>query len=191
MTDARDDRMPMPADAQLTPEQRRAVEEVAAGPRGRLLECFYPFLPVPELMRRVQSVGEQVRYGSGLDDRLFELVVLCVARFWNQHFEWSVHSPLAKAAGLSVATIHDVGVGRRPIEADPVVRAVFDLVRELQVERDVSDATWQRAFDLLGPESMAEVLATAGYYTLLAMAMNAAHTEGADRRLPERVGSDL
>lgn len=46
-----------------------------------------------------------MRYESSLPARLSELVILLVARAWTQNFEWAVHAPIAREAGLSEAII--------------------------------------------------------------------------------------
>jgi 4-carboxymuconolactone decarboxylase len=182
----------MPPQGALTTQQRAAVEAVAAGPRGELLACFVPFLRSPELMTRVQHVGEYVRYGSVLDEHLVELVVLCVARCWDQEFEWWVHRPLAEAAGLGAEVIAAVGAGSRPEGATPEVLAVVDLVHDLHTLRDVSDDTYRAALTALDEVRVVEAVATTGYYVMLAMMMNAAHTPAPPGpRLPPRTGPYL
>ena len=67
---------------------------------------------------------------------------------------------------------------------------MHDLVDELQRTRQVSDATYAAAVGALGEERVVEAVATAGYYTTLAMTMNAAGTPPPDDapRLPARDG---
>ena len=78
--DSGSDRLPMPAPAELTAEQLAAVEQIVSGPRGTINGPFVPLLRSPELMTRVQMVGEYLRFSSVLDDDLVELVILLVAR---------------------------------------------------------------------------------------------------------------
>ncbi len=170
------DRMPPLADDQLTDVQRAAVEAVTSGPRGKLLACFEPLLRSPEMLTRVQAVGEYIRYQSILDDDLVELVILCVARHWDQEFEWAIHQPIALEKGLPPEVVQGVGEGRRPAIGRVELAAVWDLVSELQERREVSDAVYDVALGLLGEEKLVEVLGTTGYYTTLAMVMNGVRT---------------
>ena len=110
------DRLPLPST--LTAGQQSAMDKVAAGPRGELIAPFVPLLRAPELMTRLQLVGEYLRFGSGLPTHLTELVILIVARRWDQDYEWGHHVPLARAAGLDehvIAAVRDGGAftGRR------------------------------------------------------------------------------
>ncbi len=171
-----EDRLPLPPDEQLTAEQRAAVAEISAGPRGGVIGPFAPLLRSPQLMTRLQKVGEHLRFSSPLDRRLFELTILYVSRWWDQDFEWSYHHPLALEAGLDPAVADAIGEGRRPEGMDPAAAAVWDLLDELHRTRQVSDATYARALAELGDAGVVEVVGTAGYYTTLAMVMNVART---------------
>ena len=74
------DRLPPIPEEALTPAQRAAAEELASGPRGKLAGPFVPLLRSPELMARVQKVGEYLRFESALPARIKELAILVTAR---------------------------------------------------------------------------------------------------------------
>ena len=83
---------PLPAD-RMTAAQRKAAEEMIAGPRKGVKGPFVPLLRSPELMDRLQKVGEYLRFNSVLEKRIAEFVMLVVSRHWTQQFEWAVHVP--------------------------------------------------------------------------------------------------
>ena len=179
------DRLPLPPT--LTESQQVAVDRVAAGPRGGLIAPFVPLLRAPELMTRLQLVGEYLRFGSSLPPHLTELVILIIARRWDQDFEWGHHVPLARAAGLGedvIAAVRDGGA----FTGNDDVRAVWRMVSELEHRRSVSDSTFDAVMHAVGDAGVVEVIATVGYYTTLAMTMNAARTPVPDdyERLPPR-----
>ena len=119
---AAQDRMPpIPAD-KMTDAQKKAAAELAAGPRGAYSSRgpFVPLVRSPELMSRVQKVGEYLRYGSSLPQKLVEMTVLMTARRWTQQFEWNAHYPLALKVGLKkdvADAIAELGVQLRDIVA--------------------------------------------------------------------------
>jgi 4-carboxymuconolactone decarboxylase len=170
------DRLPPLGDHELTPEQRVAAAEMSSGPRGAVIGPFAPLLRSPELMTRLQKVGEYLRFSSPLDRRLFELAILYVARWWDQQFEWGFHHPLALAAGLDPAVADAIAAGRRPADMDAAAAAVWDLLDELHRTRGVSDATYARAVGAVGEAGVVEIVSTAGYYGTLAMVMGTART---------------
>ena len=57
--------------------------------------------------------------------------------------------------------------------------AVHDFSLELNRGKRVSDATYARALALFGERGVVDLMAINGYYTLLAMVMNAAQTAAA------------
>ena len=170
------DRLPPLSEEQMTAEQQAAAAEISSGPRGAVIGPFAPLLRSPELMTRLQKVGEYLRFESPLDRRLFEMTILYVARWWDQQFEWSFHHPLALEAGLDPSVADALAEDRRPEGMDAAAEAVWDLLDELYRSRRVSDETYARALAELGEIGVVEVVATAGYYSTLATVMNTART---------------
>ena len=170
------DRMPALSEDRLTTKQQSALAEITAGPRGASAGPFVPLLRSPELMTRLQKTGEYLRFSSPLERRLFEMTILFVARWWDQQFEWSYHHPLALDAGLDPAVADAIADDRRPQGMDRTAAAVWDLLDELHRTKRVTDETYARALAELGEDGVVELVATAGYYTTLAMVMNTAGT---------------
>jgi len=56
------DRMPPIPEDRMTPEQRAAMVELTSGPRGKIGGPFVPLVRSPELMSRLQKVGEYLRF---------------------------------------------------------------------------------------------------------------------------------
>ena len=108
------DRMPPLERAAMSDAQRKVADELAAGPRGGVKGPFIPLLRSPELMDRLQKVGEYLRFKSSLEPRISEFVMLVVSRQWTQQFEWAVHVPLAMKAGIKGETIDSLAYGVRP-----------------------------------------------------------------------------
>lgn len=181
------ERMPMIPDERLTPEQRKAAAELAAGPRGEVKGPFVSLLRSPEFMRRVQKVGEYIRFMCPLDKRLNELAAIIAARHWNQQFEWWAHYRQALEAGLEREIADAVAEGRRPTGMAEDEEIVYDLLTEVLVNKGASDATYARAVGKFGEQGLIDIIGIAGYYALLAMVMNVTRTavpEGPPLPLP-------
>ncbi|HXH83815.1 MAG TPA: carboxymuconolactone decarboxylase family protein [Candidatus Tectomicrobia bacterium] len=166
---------------EMTEAQRAAAEELTAGPRGGVRGPFIPLLRSPELLRHLRPVGDYLRFGSVLEPRIRELLVLLVSRQWTQQFEWGVHRPLAEAAGLSGRTLAALADGRRPAAMADDEQAAYDLAEELIRTHGVSDETYGRAAAIFGEQGIVEIVGILGYFTTMAMVLNVAHTppEGA------------
>ncbi len=159
-----------------TEEQRRYAQEVISGPRGALISPFVPLLRSPELMAHVSRLGEYLRYRNSIGFRLSEFVILLIARQWTQQVEWAIHAPIASGEGISDTTIEAIARGQRPGDMDEQQATAYDFCQELNRDQSVSDATWARAKDQFGEQGVVDLMGLVGYYTLLAMTMNAART---------------
>src|SRR3954471_19047244 len=98
-------RMPPLAREAMSEAQRAAADELIAGPRKGVKGPFIALLRSPELMSRLQKVGEYLRFGSAVEPRLSEFATLLVSRSWSQQFEWATHVPFALKAGTSEETV--------------------------------------------------------------------------------------
>lgn len=152
---------------------QRPVYDAIAGSRGRVAGPFAVLLHSPQLADRVQQLGAYLRYDGALERRLAELAVLITADAWSCAFEWSAHEPIARAAGLPDAAIDAVRARETPEDADDRTAAVFDYARELASTGDVTDATHAHVLSLFGVAQTVELTVLVGYYTLLAMTLNA------------------
>ena len=170
------ERMPPLDPAAMTEAQRKAAEELAAGPRGGVKGPFIALLRSPELMERLQKVGEYLRFRSSLEPRVSEFMMLVVAREWTQQFEWSVHVPLALKAGLKPETVQSLAEARRPAAMAKDEELAYDFCEELLRTKGVSDATYRRALDHFGERGLVDLLGLIGYFATVSMVLNVAHT---------------
>jgi 4-carboxymuconolactone decarboxylase len=69
--------------------------------------------------------------------------------------------------------IDDIHACRQPTTADAEALAVYDYAAELQERRVVSEETYRRALALWGVVGVVELTALIGYYTMVAMTLNA------------------
>lgn len=170
------ERMPEIPKDQMSDAQKQAAAELAAGPRGEVKGPFVSLLRSPEFMRRVQKVGEYIRFICPLDKRINEFAAIIAARHWSQQFEWWAHYRQALAAGLKREIADAVGEGRRPVGMAEDEEIVYDLLTEVLNNKGASDATYARAVAKFGEQGLIDLIGVAGYYALLAMVMNVART---------------
>jgi 4-carboxymuconolactone decarboxylase len=166
-------RIPLPTPETMSPAQRAVHDRVVAGPRGALRGPLRAALLNPELAERWQALGELLRYNTSLSPRHSELAILVTGRHCRAPFEWHVHRIEAEKAGLEPAVIEAILAGTRPHFSEPKDEVVFDFARELNVHDAVSTPVYQRLLDNLGALSAVELTALVGYYTMVAMTLNA------------------
>jgi 4-carboxymuconolactone decarboxylase len=170
------ERMPaLPMEA-MDDAQKAAAQELIAGPRGAVFGPFIPLLRSPELLNRLQKVGEYLRYQSALETRINEFVMLIVSRQWTQQFEWCMHYPLALKAGMKQEVLDALAEGRRPSGMAQDEEIAYEVCDELERTRGVSDVTYRRAVDCFGERGVLDMLGLVGYFSTVSMIMNVAHT---------------
>lgn len=158
---------------QMTTEQQRVHDEIAAGPRGKVVGPLKVWLYSPELADRAEKLGAYVRFHSALPAELSELAILLTARLWQADFEWYVHVGPARAAGIPDAVIEAIRLGAEPALGDAKARAVYAVARELHETRALSDRTYAQAEAALGREALVDLVGLLGYYTLISMTLKA------------------
>jgi 4-carboxymuconolactone decarboxylase len=174
---------PIPAD-KMSETQKKVVADVVSGPRGRLSPPFVPVLRSPELLARLQKVGEYLIYHNSLDPRIFELCVMMLARQWTQQFEWRHHYPLALKAGIGQDTLDAIAEGRRPAALAQDEAIAYDFVSEVLANKSVSDATYARFLGRFGEQNVTDLIGTMGFYTSIAMVANVDRTPIEDGTAP-------
>ena len=170
------DRMPPLSLEAMNDDQRKAAEELIAGPRKGVKGPFIPLIRSPELMDRLQKVGEYLRFKSSLEPRISEFIMLIVSREWTQHFEWFTHVPLGSKAGLRSDVIAALAEGRRPHGMPDDEEIAYDFCDELHRTRGVSETTYARAVKRFGENGVLDIIGVLGYFTTVSMVMNVAHT---------------
>jgi 4-carboxymuconolactone decarboxylase len=187
---AASDRLPTIPPAQYTPEQQQAASDFEAARHGKVFGPFEPLMHSPDVMTLSRSMGDYLRFKSAIGTTLSELVILVVAREWTQDFEWWYHYPIALKAGIAKEVADAIADGRRPASMTADEEMIYDYTTELLKNKRVSDASFNRVKARFGDKGVVDLTGVAGYYTLLAMQLNAAQYKIPDsgaglKRLPE------
>ncbi len=157
----------------MTPEQQAVVAAIVNGPRAVLRGPLRAALHNAELADKWQQLGELLRYRTSLAPRLSELAILVTARHWDSQFEWYAHAPIAAAAGLAADVIETIRHGAEPRFSQGDEAVVYRYVSELLQHHVASDANYARALQLLQPVGIVELTALIGYYSMVALTLNA------------------
>lgn len=169
-------RLPPLPDDRLDDAQRAATAALVAGPRKAVKGPFIALMRSPELLDRVQRVGEFLRFRTVLPVHASEWATLVVARRLAQSFEWAVHVPLARAAGVPEAAIEALRTGRRPADLDDELALVHDFTAELLADHRASDARYAAALARYGERGVVELVSLVGYFVMMSLVLNVAQT---------------
>jgi 4-carboxymuconolactone decarboxylase len=157
----------------MSEAQKRVYDEVVSGPRGIMVGPLRAVIHSPDLADRWQKLGEYVRYRTVIPEDLKEFAILITARRWNSDLEWSIQRPIAERAGLSKPVIAALRDGGKPALGRPEEMEIYEFVRELQLTGQVSDSAYRPVLDRWGERGIVELTALVGYYTMVAMMLNA------------------
>ena len=163
---------------ELTAEQQEVFNHIAA-PRGGVVPApFHILLESPTLASLTQALGAFCRYRTGFPPHLSELMVLITAAHWRADYEFSIHIPEARKAGLKEETIVAIRDGKVPELDDPDSILIYEFATTFYANRDVPDALFNEAVTRFGRPRVVEFVGVLGYYSMLAMFMRVFRVEG-------------
>jgi 4-carboxymuconolactone decarboxylase len=160
---------------QVDPKHHAIVDGILAS-RGSLQGPFSTFLYAPELAERMAHLGAFVRFEGTLDFRIRVLAAMVVAREFEALYVWGAQSGSARRQNVpetTIAAIRDNRSDGIPSEDLEIVEFTRDLLRKHRVA-DTQFAAIQKRF---GNDGLIQLTGAIGYYSMLAMTVNAAEME--------------
>ena len=152
---------------QLNDVQKRVADRILKVSSAGLGGPYSILLRSPVLAERYLGMTDYLRFETSLPHRLNELAILIEARLWDAQYEWWAHYPIALRAGVPQAVADDIRDGRRPTSMQPDEEVVYDVCIELLRDRNLTDATFKRAKDMLGEQPTIDLIAVAGFYMMV------------------------
>jgi alkylhydroperoxidase family enzyme len=138
--------------------------------RSKALNALGTLARHPELARAFHTFNGHVLFGSTLEPRQRELLVLRLAAVRRSEYEWAQHVVLAGDAGLEEEEIARIALGPEAPDWSPLDRAMLTAVDELVRDARISDSTWAVLAAELDDRQLMDVVFTVGAYEVLAMA---------------------
>jgi 4-carboxymuconolactone decarboxylase len=165
-------RTPYLTPEQMNPEQRRIYDDIVTS-RGKWLNGPYaPMLHQPRMAEPAQKLGEFLRYNTSLMPRLSELAIVVVARHWDCDFEWYQHAAIALRSDVPAPVIEAIRLRQPPPLRDDE-QVIYEFTSKLLQRHRIEDALYSRATALLGTIGVVELTGLIGYYTFVALTLNA------------------
>jgi 4-carboxymuconolactone decarboxylase len=151
----------------LSPEAQKIYDRIKAK-RGAVGGPYAPLMHHPALAGLVGDLGEFLRFDATLPGDIRELAILITARAVAQPFEWVMHAPIARTAGLPDAVIDHIrargDVGGLPARYADAARLVQRVLARESIPRELQD----KVQGALGVTGLVELVVLAGYYQLIA-----------------------
>lgn len=139
----------------------------------------------PPVGDHMGAVNEQLRYKSGLDPRLVQLVILVSARESDSEYVWTAHEPQALKVGLQPGVIDMIRYRKPTASLAEKDAALIDLGREVFEKHHVTSAVYARAQGLFGNEGLVNYVSLMGDYAATTLLLNAfdQHIRPADKAM--------
>jgi 4-carboxymuconolactone decarboxylase len=166
-------RIPLLSVDEMSPAQRQIYDQVVSGPRGQMIGPLRAAIHSPELAALWSEFGEFLRYRTCLPPRLNELAILVTARRWTSQVEWWVHARACAAAGMPETVIEAIGVKRAPLFSEAADLEVYEYARTLQQYGQVEEEIYKAIQRRWNTRGVVELTAVIGYYTMVAITLNA------------------
>ena len=166
---------PITSKTQVPAKDQPIVDDIVKS-RGALQGPFTMFLHSPEIAGRVAHLGSFVRFEGSLDMRVRVLAAMTVAREFDALYVWGAQTGSARKQGVPESTItairekHSRGI-------PPEDAQIVELTRQLIHKHRVDDATFKAIQQRFGNDGLIQLTGAIGYYTLLAMTVNACELE--------------
>lgn len=184
-------RLGLPDNNELTAEQQDVIAEVVSGRRGKVPAPMIAWLLNPELARRGQRLGELLRYETSLEPALSELAILVCGRHWTSHHEWTAHKTIALSCGIDQSLISAIAARKEPQFRNEREEVVWRVSRTLLADGRLDAALYERGAATLGKKGMVELVGIIGYYSLVALTLNAFEIGLPGSHAPELEDGDL
>jgi 4-carboxymuconolactone decarboxylase len=158
---------------ELDAEQKRIYDIIAGTRKSGLGGPFSVLVRIPHVAEPANALHNAYRLNGKLDRRIFELLILIVARAHTAEFAWVVHEALALKAGLDPKIVDAVRERRVPSFNHADERLAYDLVTQLLQTKTLSTSVYKRGIDGLGLDLLLELVSAVGFYATVCLVLNA------------------
>src|SRR5215208_6292054 len=165
-------RLPELEAKKLSAEQRKIYDDIKRM-RGQVRGPFAVWMRNTELAEGALKLQDMFASRVKLGRRLVQLMILVAARFASAQYAWYIHEPYALQHGIAQETIDAIRERRTPNLTREDERLVYDLTLELNTTHSLSAATFERGMGILGEQQMVELVSGVGFYSMVAMTLNA------------------
>ncbi len=150
----------------------QAIVDAIVKSRGAVQGPFTMFLHCPELAERVAHLGAFVRFEGSLDMRVRVLAAMAVARELDAVYVWGAQTGAARKLGVPetiIAAIREKHTRGLPPNDAQIVDFTHQLLQQ-------TVKALRRRF---GDDGFIQLTGAIGYYSMLAMTVNACELEAA------------
>jgi 4-carboxymuconolactone decarboxylase len=163
-------------DKSQIPTEHHAIFDAIVESRGAVQGPFTMFMHCPPLAEHVMHLGAYIRFKGKLDHRVRVLAALTVARELDTVYVWGAQTGQARKQGVPESTITAIRE-KHSRDVPPEDAQIIDFTRDLIRKHRADEANVKALRQRFGDEQFIELTGTIGYYSMLAMTVNACELE--------------
>jgi alkylhydroperoxidase family enzyme len=120
----------------------------------------------PQARQAGMAMADYIRYGSKLDGRLRELAILQIGYLARAAYEWSHHIKIGHDFGVSDDDIRELikATEGKPTKLDDRTLCVLRAAREMELDRGISKATFEKLRGYLDKVEIVDLIVTIAHY---------------------------
>ncbi len=156
-------------------DSKRIYAELAGGP-GKTVGATGPAaisLYSPKVAEAIQMLNQYLRFHGVLKPRDFEVVILVVAREFDQQYEWSGHEMGARAAKVPQPVIDAIKFNKDAAGFSDQDTLLIAFARQLLHQHKLDSDLYAKAVAAFGKQGTLELATIIGDYAMAAMMLNA------------------
>jgi len=158
------------------PEEHRHIHDYLVKTRGYVSPGFGAILNKPETAYLIAQLGTHIRFENELPDNVRELTALVASAELDGVYEQGLHTRDAHEKGVAQSVIDAVNAKSDDVPGATDAEAIaVRCARELTRTHELSDGSFELARKQFGDSGVVELIATVGYYSMLAYVHNALH----------------
>lgn len=178
---------------QLLPDERRFFDAVKTIRKRPISGPFITLMnSSPDLAARFAHLGHYFHARGQADESILPvktrtLVALILSRGLDATYEWNAWVGWAMEAGVSEETVDAIRERKTPVSMTEEDKLAYEFCTQLLAgNHRVDDSTYSRALAHFGVQGVVEVVATLGYFAMIAFPLNAFEIELSEKQLRER-----
>jgi 4-carboxymuconolactone decarboxylase len=165
-------RLPKLLVEEMTPEQRK-IHDIIAAPRGGVISGPYPaWVHFPELCTVIYKMLDILTTKSSLDKKTREIITMAVARVYGAQHIWCSHTAKAMACGLNEELLNDINNRCVCSFENDRDRIAFEIATTIASGHLLSQKIYDDAVAIFGLEAMIEISTYIGYYLMVGAVLN-------------------
>ena len=185
-------RLPLIAQADLSPEQGPIYEDMRAGieksfqgfksiaDNGALMGPWNPWLHEPKFGKPIWELTKALSASPSLPKSVREVAILVTGAKFRSAYEIYAHVMIAERRGLSDDKLATIVAGQRPPDLARDEAIAYDVASALVDRGVLPELTYRLAVQAFGQHGAAELIYLVGLYCLVSVTLN-----GFDVPVPE------